>query len=310
MYGIYLFCLIHAISSPLCRINRRHRMILMLQRILHQISLIGHLVKVLVVINGTSICNCGCRWWSTWITCELICDILWDMWRLWYICGVGYICCWWYICDVGDVCYIYLLFVWMKFKKQIKNVVFSHFAECNGHALGKVTTWEHAWEHALPSAHAITLSKHHRFAECHGLGTRQRSPLCRVSVLSATLGKVATFAECLVGDTRQSATFAECLSQRRSANRVPLPSAWPWHSAKPPSRWRSPSRSLFFVECRIGRVPDKVHSAKRSLPINYLPSALFRVYIGLCRVPEALGKEAESGSAASKNGNHSDLQLF
>ena len=28
---------------------------------LHQISLIGHLVKILVVVNGTSICNCGCR---------------------------------------------------------------------------------------------------------------------------------------------------------------------------------------------------------------------------------------------------------
>ena len=83
------------------------------------------LVMILVVVNGTSICNCGCRWWSTWITCELICDILWDMWRLWYICDVCdiyvvlviYMCCWWYICDVGDVCYIYLLFVWMGCKK-------------------------------------------------------------------------------------------------------------------------------------------------------------------------------------------------
>ena len=138
MYGIYLSCLTHAISSPLCRINRRHRTILMLQRILHQISLIGHLIKILVVVNGTSICNCGCRWWSTWITCKLICDILWDIWRLWYICDVCdiyvllviYMCCWWYICNV---CYIYLLFVWMGCKKQIKKAIFSHFAECNGH---------------------------------------------------------------------------------------------------------------------------------------------------------------------------------
>jgi len=62
-----------------------------------------------------------------------------------------------------------------------------------------------------------------------------------------------------------------------------LLSAWPWHLAKPPSRWRSPSRRLFFVECQIStrqrlcRVPDKVHSTKRSLQINYLPSALYRV---------------------------------
>ena len=82
-------------------------------------------VMILVVVNGTSICNCGWRWWSTWITCKLICDILWDMRRLWYICDICdiyvvlviYMWCWWYICDVGDVCYIYLLFVWMGCKK-------------------------------------------------------------------------------------------------------------------------------------------------------------------------------------------------
>ena len=98
------------------------------------------------------------------------------------------------------------------------------------------------------------------------------------SVLSATLGKVAT--------------FAECLSQWRSANQVPLPSAWPWHSAKPPSRWHSPSRPLFFAECRIGtrhRAPfAECNTWQR----------LCQVYISLCRVPQALGKEAASGSDA------------
>ena len=54
--------------------------------------------------------------------------------------------------------------------------------------LGKVMTREHTWEHALPSAQAIALGKHHRFAECHGPDTRQRS----------------LFAECLAGGTRQS----------------------------------------------------------------------------------------------------------
>ena len=62
--------------------------------------------------------------------------------------------------------------------------------------LGKVTTWKHAWEHALPSAQAIALGKHHRFAECHGPDTRQSGHLCRV-LESTALGKEATFAECL-----------------------------------------------------------------------------------------------------------------
>ena len=71
--------------------------------------------------------------------------------------------------------------------------------------LGKVTTWEHG----LSSAMVIALGKHHRFAECHGPGTRQSLPL--PSVLPVALGTVDA--------------FAECLSQWRSAERRPLPSA-------------------------------------------------------------------------------------
>jgi len=37
------------------------------------------------------------------------------------------------------------------------------------------------------------------------------------------------------------------------------------------------------------RVSNKRHSAKRALPINFLPCVL-------CRVPQALGKEPESSS--------------
>ena len=44
------------------------------------------------------------------------------------------------------------------------------------------------------------------------------------------------------------------------------------------------------------RVPDKRHSAKRALPINFLPCVLCRVQFGLCRVPQALDKEPESSS--------------
>ena len=124
----------------------------------------------------------------------------------------------------------------------------------------------------LPSVTGKALGKGRLFAECLTGGTRHSGHLCRVSE-STALGKAATFAECL------TLTLG-----------------------KAPSRWRSSSRPLFFAECRIGtrqslcRVSDKVHSTKRSLPINCLPSALCRVYIGLCRVPEALGKEAKSGS--------------
>ena len=99
----------------------------------------------------------------------------------------------------------------MGCKKQIKKVVFSHFAECNGHDTRQSDHLRTIWEHALPSAMTIALGKHHRFAECH----------------VQALGKGRHFAECLVGDTRQSghlcrvfestalgkeATFAECLT--------------------------------------------------------------------------------------------------
>ena len=50
------------------------------------------------------------------------------------------------------------------------------------------------------------------------------------------------------------------------------------------------------------RVPDKIHSAKSALPINFLPCELCRVQYSLCRVPQALGKEAESSSAGRPAG--------
>ena len=98
----------------------------------------------------------------------------------------------------------------MGCKKQIKKAVFSHFAECNGHNTRQSDHLGTIWEHALPSAMAIALGKHQRFAEYHGPGTRQTSHALP-SVLPAALGK--------------EATFAECLSQQHSANRGPLPSA-------------------------------------------------------------------------------------
>ena len=108
---------------------------------------------------------------------------------------------------------------------------------------------------------------------------------CLPSVLPVALGTVAT--------------FAECLSQWRSAKRRPLPSVWPWHSAKPPSRWRSPSWRLFFAECQIStRQRGLCRSTVYRAPFAECNTrqTICRVYIGLCRVPEALGKEAVSSS--------------
>ena len=107
----------------------------------------------------------------------------------------------------------------MECKKQTKKTIFSHFAECNGHDTRQ-------------SDYLGTC-----FAECTGHCTRQTSQVCRVrrarhsakvaclpsvltghsanrlplpSVLLVALGTVATFAECL--SQRRSANFAECLT--------------------------------------------------------------------------------------------------
>ena len=50
--------------------------------------------------------------------------------------------------------------------------------------------------------------------------------------------------------------------------------------------------------CRVS-LGHKRHSAKRALPIKFLPCVLCRVQFGLCRVPQALGKEPESSCGES-----------
>ena len=141
-------------------------------------------------------------------TCD-VCDI--------YVVLVIYMCCWWYICDVGDVCYIYLLFVWMGYKKQIKNAVFSHFAECNGHDTRQSdylgTIWEHACTRQTSQICWVPRDRHSAnitcFAECLAGGTRHSGHLCRVSE-SMAFGKEATFTECLtltLGKAAVTVTF-------------------------------------------------------------------------------------------------------
>ena len=120
------------------------------------------------------------------------------MWRLWYICGAGdiyvllmiYMWCWWCLL------YIYLLFVWMGCKKQIKKAVFSHFAECNGHDTRQSDN---------PRTCLGTC-----FAECTGHCTRQTSQIYRVP-RARNSAKGAYLPSVLAG---------------HSANRRPLPSAW------------------------------------------------------------------------------------
>ena len=58
------------------------------------------------------------------------------------------------------------------------------------------------------------------------------------------------------------------------------------------------------------RVPDKRHSAKRALPINFLPCVLCRVQFGLCRVPQALDKEPESSSERACSQEEDDQILI
>ena len=89
--------------------------------------------------------------------------------------------------------------------------------------LGKVTIWEHA----LPSAMAIALGKHHRFAECLVGDTRQSGHLCRVSK-SMALGKSGTFAECLTLTLGKAAITVALAFTATFLCRVS-----DWHSAKP-----------------------------------------------------------------------------
>ena len=112
------------------------------------------------------------------------------------------------------LCYIYLLFVWMGCKKQIKRLFSVTLPSAMAMTLGKVTTWEHA----LPSAKAIALGKHHRFAECHG--ARHSAKVAYLpSVLTGHSANRLPLPSVLPMALRTVATFVECLSQRRSAKR-------------------------------------------------------------------------------------------
>jgi hypothetical protein len=114
----------------------------------------------------------------------------------------------------------------MEYKKQIKKVHTSHFAECNTRQRG-----------ALPSVRVITLGKEQRpghrfrdFAECNVAGTRQRGTLCRVPNIA--LGKEPDMG------TLPGGLFAKCPR---------------WHSAKidslPSAAGQTLGKGNSFAEC-------------------------------------------------------------
>ena len=127
--------------------------------------------------------------------------------------------------SVMFVIYIFCLFGW-DVKKQIKKVVFSHFAECNGHDTRQSDYLGTTWEHALPSAMVIALGKDRHFAECPVGDTRQSGHLCRVSK-STALGKAGTFAECLTLTLGKAAVTVALAATATFLCRVS-----DWHSAK------------------------------------------------------------------------------
>jgi hypothetical protein len=113
---------------------------------------------------------------------------------------------------------------------------------------------------SLPSVKTIALDKEPRlghryrfFAECNVSNTRQRVTLCRVPYV--TLGKEPDMR------TLPGGFFAECTK---------------WHSAKTSSP--SPVAVTAVFLCRV---PEKKYSAKKALPMHYLPSLL-------CRVPHSV----------------------
>jgi hypothetical protein len=186
----------------------------------------------------------------------------------------------------------------MEYKKQIKKVYTGHFAECNTRQRG-----------ALPSVRVTTLDKEHRpghrlrfFSECYVAGTRQRGRLCRVP--HRTIGKEPDMG------TLSGGLFAECPK---------------WHSAKmyslPSAAWKTLGKAVVSVtRRRNGRfsLPSALqHSAKRFAECPRKSTrqrrlyrctvcraffaecdtrqSLYRVFLRLRRVLQALGKAIDSG---------------
>ena len=132
------------------------------------------------------------------------------------------------------------------------------------------------------------------FAECNGHDTRQiDNMLCR-EPRSRHSAKMACLPSVLQVALGTDATFAECLIHWRSAKRRPLPSV-------------SLALGKAFAECPINCTRQRGLCRQTFYRAPFAECStrqiLCRVYIILCRVPEALGKEAVSGSETASNQN-------
>ena len=129
----------------------------------------------------------------------------------------------------------------MGCKKQIKRLFSVTLPIAMAMTLGKVTIWELPgnmlcrvqWPlHSaniidLPSATVQALGKGRHFAECLVGDTRQSGHLCRVSK-SMALGKSGTFAQCLTLTLGKAAVTVALAVMATFLCRVS-----DWHSAKP-----------------------------------------------------------------------------
>jgi hypothetical protein len=162
----------------------------------------------------------------------------------------------------------------------------------------------------LPSVRTIALGEEPRpghryrfFAECSGSGTRQRTTLCRVPYQA--LDKVSDggtlLADSLLSDVRQTLgkvnSFAECLLGHSAKTPSPSPIAVTAAFLCPSALWHSANP---FAECL------RKSTRQRRLCRCTVCQALFvecdtrqrvcRVFLRLCRVLQALGKAGDSGS--------------
>ena len=189
--------LTHAISSLLCRINRRHQ----------------------IISLKTRICRSGSKGLHS--DCICICDLLWlsyDLWW-WFIMHVMMVYCelwWWFIvnCDDGLLCLWHIIMPVMMVCCELWWFIVN-------------------WEGSVIRDRLVKKEGICRFAECN---TRQRDALPSVKpkhsakrpisvILRTFFAECFGFAECIVLDKRQS-------DHKIWPCALVCQVFWHWHSAK------------------------------------------------------------------------------
>ena len=158
-------------------------------------------------------------------------------------------------------------------KKIKKNTNFLRGHSAKNFFLKKIQTLPSAGQRALGKE----FKKKSNFAERRPEGTRQRILRKKIKHLYRGPDRGHSVKNFL---KKNKKIFTKCLQG--------------WYSAKRPSTGPAPWRSLLFAECLQGsrqslcRVPDKRHSTKRALPINFLPCVLCRVPHSAKALPSAI----------------------